>query len=162
VEYACDSPASCPDCKWEGKWGETEIPAYLTFCRRLAPSENREVLVSDHRAVNPVQAARLAVAECEEEWDRDAPVICFGVIRVAVVGDNSVLDALKLWDDVHGVLQAPPAKCKHCGQPLCYRDEDGLLVHEDPDEQKSSPDYGWVQCLGGEAFAEVAKPETKL
>lgn len=45
------------------------------------------------------------------------------------------------------------SKCRHCGQPIRYRRGYGW-VHDDPDENPKSFDYGWISCSGGETSAE--------
>ena len=36
--------------------------------------------------------------------------------------------------------------CKNCGEPIRVGN-DGCWVHEDSDEDSTSFDYGWAQCL---------------
>lgn len=40
------------------------------------------------------------------------------------------------------------SKCKHCGRPI--RLHNGVWVHDDPDEDPSTEDYGWAKCLPNE------------
>jgi len=49
--------------------------------------------------------------------------------------------------------------CKHCGQSI--RLHRGVWVHDDPDEDPKSEDYGWGKCLpnkdGSFEYAEPIK-----
>jgi len=48
--------------------------------------------------------------------------------------------------------------CKHCGKPI-RRIRDNW-VHDDPDEDPSQEDYGWVKCLPNEDGSyECAEPK---
>ena len=54
--------------------------------------------------------------------------------------------------------------CKHCGMPI--RLIQGHWVHDDPDEDPKSDDYGWQKCLpyedGSFEYAEPKKRKEKL
>jgi hypothetical protein len=52
-------------------------------------------------------------------------------------------------------MKKTKGKCKHCGEPVRVA-TDGILVHDDVDEDPSAPDYGWVKCSGGDDTAELS------
>jgi len=52
--------------------------------------------------------------------------------------------------------------CRHCGEPVRWRDHDGVWVHDDPDEDPLKFDYGWVDCgalYGRDCSAEPLVPD---
>lgn len=45
-------------------------------------------------------------------------------------------------------------QCVNCGEDLVKR-RNGCIVHPDENEDPDQPDYGWYQCLGSFAIAEL-------
>ena len=51
--------------------------------------------------------------------------------------------------------------CKHCGQSV--RLHGGVWVHDDPDEDPTTEDYGWAKCLPNEDGSfEYAEPNAQV